>query len=166
MKTKNLIFGGVFLLGGYWVIRNFLNKKVEAEKPVIDTGFKCPLNELSEKEQKEFEAERDRFIKNDPIFGALRYAEYKVRTTPYWNPSVDCTPEEIANWNKRFDKGIKEMGEKASRGLMPPLLTPFAQKTIENRFGKGIDPNKNYNRWCGTEICWNWNEKQKKWIKE
>ena len=36
MKTKNLIFGGVFIIGGFWLIRNFLNKKVEAEKPEIE----------------------------------------------------------------------------------------------------------------------------------
>lgn len=36
MKRKKIIFGALFLLGGYWVIRNFLNKKVEAEKPELE----------------------------------------------------------------------------------------------------------------------------------
>jgi len=40
MKTKNLIFGGVFIVGGFWLVRNFLNKKVEAEKPKLNYNEK------------------------------------------------------------------------------------------------------------------------------
>lgn len=129
MKKRNIVFGALFLLGGYWLIKNFLNKKIEAEKPVIDTGFECPLNELSEKEQKEFEAERDRFIKNDPIFGAFRYAEYKERTTPYWNPNIDCTPEEIEDFKRRLNDTSK-WDKKAFE------LTPLQQKLIAEAIQK------------------------------
>ena len=34
-KTK-IILGGAFILGGYWLIKNFLNKKIEVEKPEIN----------------------------------------------------------------------------------------------------------------------------------
>ena len=40
MKTKNLIFGGVFIIGGFLLVRNFLNKKVEAEKPKLNYNEK------------------------------------------------------------------------------------------------------------------------------
>lgn len=164
-KTK-IILGGAFILGGYWLIKNFLNKKIEVEKPKIETGFDCPLNEMSEEELKKSNEERERFIKNDPVFGAFKYAEWKAKSTPYWNPQIDCTPEELEDWNKRFEKGMQKLADKGKRGLVPPMLTPFAQKLIEDKFGGGSNPNKDYNRWCGTEVCWVYDNKTAKWIKE
>ncbi|MBW2998341.1 hypothetical protein KY321_02270 [Candidatus Woesearchaeota archaeon] len=63
MKNRNIVFGALFLLGGYWLFKNFLNKKVQAEKPTIK------LPETSEEEKKMLSARED-IYKWDMDFGA------------------------------------------------------------------------------------------------
>lgn len=52
MKKRNIVFGSLFLLGGYWLFKNFLNKKVEAEKPQIDLP-ETPQEELKSLKSRE-----------------------------------------------------------------------------------------------------------------
>ena len=35
MKKRNIVFGALLLFGGYWIIKNFLDKKVEVKKPEL-----------------------------------------------------------------------------------------------------------------------------------
>ena len=61
----------------------------------------------------------------------------------------------------------KNLIENAKKGLMPPLLSPQATINLAKQFGKGAgayDPNKDYNIYCGTEMCWKWDGKR--WIKD
>jgi len=69
MKTKNLILGVAFLFGGYWLIKNFLNKRVEAEKPEIQ------LPETPEEEKKMLKV-RESIYKWDMDYGAC-YGQIK-----------------------------------------------------------------------------------------
>ncbi|MBW2998342.1 hypothetical protein KY321_02275, partial [Candidatus Woesearchaeota archaeon] len=52
MKNRNIVFGAFFLLGGYWLFKSFLNKKVQAEKPEIDLP-ETPQEELESLKKKE-----------------------------------------------------------------------------------------------------------------
>ena len=176
MIKKNYIFGGLAVLGGLIFIISFRKKQKQnqmVESVLPKTDFECPYNKYTDPEYiAEKENRRKEYIKNNPLaelFGeSFADKEFKYNS-PYFDPNLDCTAEERLKFKKSFDESINRLKEVATKGLVKPLHSPQTSIMLAKKFGKAelgtaYDPNKNYERSCGTEQCWVWDGK--KWIKE
>ena len=172
---KKYIIAGVFLLGGVYFVRKLTKKQNVAREPnvkdfqteqqtLIFGGDKCPISKETIEQQRNI---MEAWKKNDSL-GFLMGGHRKYTPPQYpfeWDEL--CTKEQISQFKTSLQDAGKNLIENAKKGLMPPLLSPQATINLAKQFGKGAgayDPNKDYNTYCGTEMCWKWDGKR--WIKD
>lgn len=172
---KKYIIAGVFLLGGFYFLRKLtkgeLTKKtnadvqdfIEEEQGLIFGGKKCPISTETIEQQRKI---REAWKKRDSLGYLMSGSKYTAPQYPFeWNEL--CTKKQISDFTTSIQDAGKNLMEIAKKGLMPPLLSPQATINLAKQFGKGAgayDPNKDYNTYCGTEMCWKWDGKR--WIKK
>ena len=171
---KKIVLAVLFLGGGYYFLRKITKRKlnvkdnidiqdsVEENKELIFGGNKCPISEESIEEQRKIIEMRNKMNPLRNIFGS----SYTAPQYPFeWDEL--CTKQQISDFRTSLQDGLKNLMDNAKKGLMPPMLSPQQTINISKQFGKGessYDPNKDYNTYCGTEMCWKWDGKR--WIKD
>jgi len=176
MENKNLILGGSIIVATFVFLRIFLKKgsEVKADRIQVADEGECPLNRYQDEERvKEDREKYDAYMtqcrKNNPLAGftfggkstinnlscADRYYRYENQPTSWID--LDCSEKEKKDYKDYMDRQIAEMVRKGYTGEFKPFLTPSSKIAIDKINGK-FDKNKNYNKSCGTEICWVFNE--------
>ncbi len=175
---KKYVIAGVFLLGGFYFLRKLtkgeLTKKqnpnvqdlISEEQGILFQGKNCPIDKDKIAQQQKI---REAWKKRDSLGYLMSGNKYTAPQYPFeWKEL--CTKKQIAEFQdslKDIGKNLKEMQERANKGLMPPIISPQVSINIAKKFGKGAsayDPNKDYYTYCGTEMCWKWDGKR--WIKK
>lgn len=182
MANKNLIIGGSLVVATFVFLRLFLKKgsEVKADRIQVADEGECPLNKYQDEERvKEDREKYDAFItqcrKNNPLAGftfggkktinniscAERYDRYQNQPTAWID--LDCSEKEKKAYKDYMDRQIAEMVRKGNTGEFRPYLSPQSMIAIDKMNGK-FDKNKNYNKSCGSEVCWVYVDN--KWVRE
>lgn len=190
MENKNLILGGGIIVATFVFLRLFLKKgsKVKADRIQVADKGECPLNRIQDEEKAKEDREKyDAFMtqcrKNNPFAGmsfgilnsgnnsksihnvscAERYNRYGDHAFQGNYIDLDCSEEEKQAYKDYQDEQIAKLVAKGYTGEFRPFLSPQSMIAIDKINGK-FDKNKNYNKSCGSEVCWVYVDN--KWVRE
>ena len=182
MKNKKLIIGGSVIVFTLIFLKLFLknSSSIKSQRIKIGDEGECPLNRIQDEERnKEYREKYDAFItqcrKNNPLAGftfggkktinnlscAESYDRYQNQPTAWID--LDCSEKEKKAYKDYMDRQIAEMVRKGYTGEFRPYLSPQSTIAIDKMNGK-FDNNKNYNKSCGSEVCWVYVDN--KWVRE
>lgn len=181
MNKKKIIFGSSILILGYFLMKSFLKKQSTSNTELLleESDFECPLNKTNDPDYYEKYQERKKaYNKLNPLaglsFGFYRnpysmgksFAESEFAyNSPSFSMEEDCSKEEQEAFLDRTKIAINNLELISKKGLLKPVMNPTSMKLIAKKMGT-FEPNKNYNRICGTEVCWVYNNNTKIWEKQ
>jgi hypothetical protein len=181
MNKKKIILGSSILVVGYLLMKSFFKKQSTSNTELVlkESDFECPLNKTNDPDYyKKYEERRKAYNKANPLAG-LDFGFYRTAHSPnksfaeaefaYNSPSFsmteDCSKEEQEQFLNRTKKVISNLELIGKKGLLKPIMNPTGMKLMAKKMGT-FDPNKNYSRICGTEVCWVYNNNLKIWEKK
>ena len=181
MNQKKIILGSSVLVLGYFLMKSFLKNQSTSNTELVleESDFECPLNKTNDPDYYEKYQERKKaYNKANPLaglsFGFYRnpysmgktFAEHEsAYNSPSFSMTEDCSKEEQEQFLNKTKIAISNLELIGKKGLIKPMMNPTGRKLMAKQMGT-FDPNKNYSRECGTEVCWVYSNNTKMWKKE